>query len=179
VRAYYGYMWGYPGKKLLFMGQEFGQRREWDFGGELEWSLLQYPPHQGLKALVADLNRLYRDIPALHRRDCEAEGYDWIVVDDPDQSVVAWLRLGAEGEAPVAVVSNFTPVPRGDYRLGLPAAGVWREIFNSDVEAYGGSGQGNLGAVRAVATPAHNQPCSAEIMLPPLSTLYFQLASDD
>ena len=178
ARAYYGFMWGYPGKKLLFMGQEFGQRREWDFAGELEWGLLAHGPHQGLQALVRDLNGLYRANGALHARDCEPEGYRWIVVDDKDQSVVAWLRFGEADDPVVAVVCNFTPVPREGYRLGLPAAGTWREIFNSDALAYGGSGLGNLGAVVAEATPAHGFPASAEILAPPLSTLYFQLDRD-
>jgi len=172
ARAYYGFMWGYPGKKLLFMGQEFGQWREWDFAGQLDWPLLEHRPHQGLQAAVRDLNRLYRDIPAL---DCESDGFRWIVVDDKDQSVVAWLRFGEPGDASVAVVCNFTPEPRLVYRVGLPHAGRWREIFNSDAEAYGGSGIGNLGVVEAHGRrPSHGFNASAEITLPPLSTLYLQ-----
>jgi 1,4-alpha-glucan branching enzyme len=174
ARAYYGFMWGYPGKKLLFMGQEFGQWAEWNFDATLDWDLLRYPNHRGLKQVVADLNRLYRDNPALHARDCEAEGFQWLVVDDDTQSVAAWLRRGAEGDRPVAVVCNFTPEPRSGYRLGLPEPGRWAEIFNSDAAVYGGSGMGNLGGVTASAAPAHGQPASAEIVLPPLSTIFFR-----
>ena len=178
VRAYFGFMWGYPGKKLLFMGQEFAQRREWDFAGQLDWGLLDAPAHAGVKAAVRDLNQIYRDTPALYVHDCEGEGFRWIVVDDADQSVAAWLRFGAAGDAPVAVVCNFTPVPRSAYRLGLPGAGRWREVFNSDAAAYGGSGMGNLGEIVAGPIPAHGLDASAEIVLPPLSTLYFRRQTD-
>lgn len=111
ARAYYGFMWGYPGKKLLFMGQEFGQRAEWNFRQSLDWHLLQHAPHAGMSRAVADLNRLYRDLPALHRHDCEPHGFQWIVVDDAAQSVFAWLRRGEPHEPPVVVVCNFTPCP--------------------------------------------------------------------
>ena len=121
ARAYYGFMWGYPGKKLLFMGQEFGQRDEWNFDASLDWRLLDYAPHQGLQALVRDLNRLHQQKPALHARDCEPEGFHWIVVDDAEQSVFAWLRWGGPGEpGPSPWSSNFTPEPRYGYRIGLP-----------------------------------------------------------
>ena len=175
VRAYYGWMWAYPGKKLLFMGQEFAQRREWDFAGELDWERLGAPGHAGVQRTVRDLNRLHREIPALHVRDCEGDGFRWIVVDDADQSVVAWLRFGGPGDAPVAVVCNFTPVPRAGYRIGLPAAGRWREIFNSDAADYGGSGMGNPGGVEADPVNAHGFPASGVLTLPPLATLYFHL----
>ncbi|HEX8669379.1 MAG TPA: 1,4-alpha-glucan branching protein GlgB [Allosphingosinicella sp.] len=175
ARAYYGFMWAHPGKKLLFMGQEFGQEREWNFGTELDWHLLGHPLHAGLKAAVSELNRLYRTIPALHARDCEGEGFRWIVADDADQSVLAWLRFGEPDDAPVAAVSNLTPVPRPGYRIGLPAEGRWTEVFNSDARDFGGSGMGNLGAVTATAHPSHGFPASAEVTIPPLSTLYFQL----
>ncbi len=178
VRAYYGFMWGYPGKKLLFMGQEFAQRREWDFSSQLDWGLLDAPAHEGVRTLVRDLNRLYRDNPALYVRDCEGEGFRWIVVDDAHQSVAAWLRFGAPGDAPIAVVCNFTPVPRSGYRLGLPGPGRWREVFNSDAREYGGSGMGNFGEVVASPVPAHGLDASAEIVLPPLSTLYFRRQTD-
>ncbi len=175
ARAYYGFMWGHPGKKLLFMGQEFGQLREWNFAAELDWHLLGDPLHSGLSAAVADLNRLYRETPALHARDCEPEGFRWVVADDAHQSVLAWLRSGAPGDPPVLVVSNFTPIPRSAYRVGLPSAGRWIEIFNSDAREYGGSGLGNLGAVTAEPHPSHGYPASAEITIPPLATIWFRL----
>ena len=179
LRGYFGFMWGYPGKKLLFMGCEFGQWTEWDFRGQLDWALLDLPTHQGVKRAVADLNRLYRNLPALHRRDGEADGFQWLVVDDEAQSVAAWLRLGEPGEPPVAVICNFTPVPRTGYRLGLPHAGAWREVFNSDSEIYGGSGIGNLGRVQAWPHGAHGQPASAEIVVPPLATVFLEFSGED
>ena len=174
VRAYYGFMWGHPGKKLLFMGQEFGQTREWDFRGELDWRLLQEPLHRGIQKTVGALNRLHRTEPALHSRDCETEGFRWIVADDADQAVIAWLRFGETGDAPIAVISNFMPVAR-HYRIGLPEAGTWAEIFNSDAAEFGGSGLGNRGAVTAQLHPSHGFPASAEIVLPPLATIYLRL----
>ena len=174
ARAYYAFMWAHPGKKLLFMGQEFGQLREWNFAGELDWHLLSDPLHAGLRQCVRDLNTLYRDIPALHARDCEEEGFRWIVVDDAKQSVFAWLRWGGGSDAPVAVFCNFTPVPRFDYRVGLPFPGRWREVMNTDAADYGGSGLGNLGGVEASSDPSHGLPASASLLLPPLATLYFQ-----
>jgi 1,4-alpha-glucan branching enzyme len=170
LRAYYGFMWGYPGKKLLFMGQEFAQRDEWNDAGELDWDLLQYKPHRGMQDLVRDLNRLYRDRPALHARDCEPDGFEWLVVDDKDRSVFAWLRK-APRQQPVAVVTNFTPIPREDYVLPLPKAGRWREILNTDADAYGGTGKGNLGSVQA---SKKGKAISAKVTLPPLATLYFE-----
>jgi len=166
LRAYYGLMWGYPGKKLLFMGQEFAQRREWSEERALDWELLDAPAHAGVQALVRDLNRLYRERSALHARDCEPEGFEWLVVDDAAASVFAWLRK-APGERPIAVVSNMTPQLHGHYRLPLPHDGVWREVLNSDAEIYGGSGKGNLGAVRA-------EHGAAQVVLPPLATLMFE-----
>jgi 1,4-alpha-glucan branching enzyme len=174
LRAYYGFMWGHPGKKLLFMGQEFGQRREWNFNRGLDWDLLAEPAHAGARDFVRDLNRAYRRHPALHARDCEADGFRWVVADDKDQSVFAFLRFGAPGDPPVLVVSNFTPVVRDGYRIGLPEAGRWREILNSDAALYGGSGVGNLGAVEAEPVAAHGYAASAAIVLPPLSTVFFE-----
>jgi 1,4-alpha-glucan branching enzyme len=165
-------MWAHPGKKLLFMGQEFAQGREWSHEGELDWGQAEVPPHRGVKALVRDLNRAYRVERALHERDCEAEGFRWIVVDDRASSVFAWLRTGGDGARPVAAVCNFTPVPRPGYRLGLPLAGRWREILNTDAAAYGGSNAGNAGGVTAAAAPSHGLPCSASLLLPPLATLW-------
>ncbi|WP_036284820.1 1,4-alpha-glucan branching protein GlgB [Methylocystis sp. ATCC 49242] len=178
ARAYYGFMWGHPGKKLLFMGQEFGQMSEWNFAGSLDWDLLNHAPHRGLRDFIRDLNRLYREREALHGRDCESEGFEWIVVDDAASSVFAFVRFGADRSRPVVVVANFTPVPRGAYRLCLPRAGRWREILNSDALAYGGSGMGNLGAVDAREEPCGAFPACADILLPPLATLFFEIESD-
>ncbi|MBV9221313.1 MAG: 1,4-alpha-glucan branching protein GlgB [Methylobacteriaceae bacterium] len=178
ARAYYGFMWAHPGKKLLFMGQEFGQIAEWNFNYSLDWHVLEFWPHAGLKSFVRDLNRVYRATPALHARDCESEGFRWISADDQENSVYAWLRFGGPGDRPVAVVSNFTPVPRYGYRIGLPHAGRWREILNSDATFYGGSGMGNLGAVSAEPIGAHGLPASAAMLLPPLGTLYLEFVGD-
>ncbi|WP_424360426.1 1,4-alpha-glucan branching protein GlgB [Methylocystis parvus] len=178
ARAYYGFMWGHPGKKLLFMGQEFGQTSEWNFASELEWWLLDHAPHRGLRDFVRDLNRLYRGHEALYARDCESDGFEWVVVDDSESSVFAFLRYGADRAKPILVVSNFTPVPRVSYRLGLPRAGEWREILNSDAAVYGGSGQGNLGGIYARAEGFAGFPASADIQVPPLATLFFEFESD-
>ncbi len=174
ARAYYGFMWAHPGKKLLFMGQEFGQTSEWNSAQALPWWLLEHAPHKGLHAFVRDLNKLYRDTPALHARDCEVEGFRWIVVNDDMQSVLAFLRMGAEGDNPVAVVCNFTPEPRMGYRIGLPMPGVWREALNSDSGIYGGSNVGNLGSINAETRPAHGFPASAALTIPPLATLFLE-----
>ena len=168
LRAYYGLMWGYPGKKLLFMGQEFAQRNEWGEARSLDWDLLGAPAHEGMRLLVRDLNRTYRETPALYARDCEGEGFQWLVVEDADASVFAWARH-APGAAPVAIICNMTPMPRGNYRLPLPADGVWREVINTDAAIYGGSGMGNMGQIVA-------QDGAALVTLPPLSTLMFELA---
>jgi 1,4-alpha-glucan branching enzyme len=176
ARAYYGFMWGHPGKKLLFMGQEFGQTSEWNFNEALPWWLLDHKPHQGLQAFVRDLNAAYRSLPALYARDCESEGFRWIVVNDDAQSVLAFLRMGAEGDAPVAIVCNFTPMPRHSYRVGLPHTGYWREALNSDAEVYGGSNMGNLGGVIAEERPAHGFGASAVLTLPPLATLFLEFS---
>lgn len=170
LRALYAFMWGYPGKKLLFMGQEFAQRDEWSEARALDWALLDFAPHRGMRQLIRDLNHLYRSKPALHARDCEPEGFSWLVVDDADNSVFAWQR-NAPDEEPVVVVTNFTPVPRDNYRVPLPQAGRWREIVNTDAGDYGGSGMGNGGFVQAwpVAGGA-----SASMLLPPLSTIMLE-----
>jgi 1,4-alpha-glucan branching enzyme len=174
LRAYFGFMWGHPGKKLLFMGQEFAQRDEWNFDRSLDWHLLGADAHRGVQTLVRDLNRIYRETPALHQRDCEPEGFRWIIGDDAAQSVFAWVRNGDSGAKPIVVIVNMTPVPRHGYRVGLPAAGRWIEILNTDATAYGGSGLGNGGEVYALNEQAHGEPASAVFTLPPLATLYFR-----
>jgi 1,4-alpha-glucan branching enzyme len=166
LRAYYAMMWGYPGKKLLFMGQEFAQRREWSEERSLDWHLMDAPAHRGVADLVRDLNRLYRSTPALHARDCEGEGFEWLIADDADNSVFAWLRK-APGEPPVAVIANMTPALHSHYRLPLPHEGVWAEVLNSDAAIYGGSGKGNMGQVTTSGG-------AAQIVLPPLATIMLQ-----
>ena len=172
LRAYYGFMWGHPGKKLLFMGCEFGQPEEWNHNGELNWPASEKPLHKGVQSLVRDLNRLYRDTPALYRKDAEPDGFQWIATD-PAQSTFAWIRRGAAGDPPVVVACNFTPVPRPHFRIGVPQPGPWREAINTDAALYGGSGMGNLGGVTAMARPQDGQPASMEIVLPPLSAVIF------
>jgi 1,4-alpha-glucan branching enzyme len=175
LRAYYAFMWGYPGKKLLFMGEEFASWNEWNEQKPLDWQLLGHAPHAGVSRLLRDLNRLHRAMPALHARDCEPGGFDWLIADDKANSVFAWQRMSGGGDPPVVVVANFTPVPRENYLLPLPRAGRWRELINTDAHDYGGGGMGNFGEVRAVATGSHGKPASASMVLPPLATLIFAL----
>jgi len=170
LRAYLTFMWTHPGKKLLFMGCEFGQWREWNHDSELDWYLLKYPEHLGVQRLVSDLNRLYREERALHEQDCLPQGFQWLIGDDAHNSVYAWLRWSADGE-PLLVVANFTPVPREGYRIGVPFGERWAEVFNSDAEGYAGSNYGNLGEVASQALPSHGQPLSLGLNLPPLGVL--------
>ncbi|MGO3089619.1 MAG: 1,4-alpha-glucan branching protein GlgB [Galactobacter sp.] len=173
LRAFYGYMWGYPGKKLLFMGQEFGQPAEWDFASQLDWGVLEDPGHAGVQSLVRDLNLLYRDLPALHRRDTDPRGFQWLIVDAVDDQVFAWLRRGAPGEAHVVVVLNLTPVERIGYRVPFPVPGRWIEALNTDSSLYGGADRGNAGAIETEPVPACTEAQSALLNLPPLSATYF------
>ena len=166
LRSLYAFMWGYPGKKLLFMGQEFAQRREWDEGRALDWNLREARAHEGVRSLVRDLNRLYATKPALHARDCEPEGFEWLVADDSANSVFAWVRR-APGAAPIVVIANMTPVARAPYVIAMPENGRWREILNSDAHDYWGSGLGNLGVVEAAGG-------KALITLPPLATIMLE-----
>ncbi len=163
-------MWAHPGKKLLFMGGEIAQWAEWNHDGELDWALLGNSDHAGIQRLVRDLNRLYRAEPALHARDTDGRGFRWVIGDDRANSVFAFLRT-AHGAKPVLVVSNMTPTPRHHYRIGVPHAGNWREIANTDSQFYGGSNVGNEGTVRAVDHAAHGEPHSLELVLPPLATV--------
>ena len=166
LRLYYAFMWGYPGKKLLFMGQEFAQRQEWSEERALDWGLRCSHSHEGVLKLVRDLNRLYREKPALHARDNEPEGFDWLVGDDAANSVFAWLRK-APGEKPIAIIANMTPIARAPYRVPLPHDGRWCEIINSDAKDYWGSGLGNLGGVEA-------KDGAAWVTLPPLATIMLE-----
>lgn len=173
LRAYYGFMWAHPGKKLLFMGQEFGQWQEWNHDGEIDWACLVYHMHQGVQDVVRDLNALYRATPALYAKDCDPDGFQWIEANDAAQSVYAWIRRGGPEDAEVVVVCNFTPLERSAYKLGFPQEGVWREAINTDAECYGGGGRGNLGRITAMRGEWHGQPAGAEITVPPLSTMVF------
>jgi 1,4-alpha-glucan branching enzyme len=173
LRAYFGFMWAHPGKKLLFMGCEFAQEREWNYNQSLDWHLLADPSHRQVQDLVRDLNRLYRDLPALHVRDCETEGFAFIDHGDADNSVLTFVRYGREGDPPVLVVCNFTPVVREAFRVGLPRPGHWTERLNSDAAIYGGSDVGNPGGLDSEPVEWNGQPQSAALRLAPLSTAFF------
>jgi 1,4-alpha-glucan branching enzyme len=174
LRLLFGYMWTHPGKKLLFMGGEFGQRREWNHEDSLEWHVLGLDPrHEGVQRWVADLNRIHRENPALHRKDFSPEGFCWVQRGDWDASVLAFLRQSPDSP-PVLVVCNFTPVARRNYRVGVPQGGRWREILNSDAEYYGGSGIGNYGGADAQPMPYEEYSQSLTLTLPPLSVLLFK-----
>jgi 1,4-alpha-glucan branching enzyme len=171
LRTLFGYMWAHPGKKLLFMGGEFAQRREWTHEGELEWWVSELPGHGGVKRLIGDLNRVYRREAALHQIDFSPEGFEWVDVGNAEMSVLAFLRKSAGNGAPLLVVCNFTPVPRANFLVGVPARGIWREIINTDAREYGGSGWGNLGGVESAPVSAHGRTESINLSLPPLSTI--------
>jgi 1,4-alpha-glucan branching enzyme len=174
LRTLLGFMWAHPGKKLLFMGCEFGQRREWTHEGELEWHCLGGAEHTGVQRFVAQLNRVYRETPALYQVDFSSDGFEWISTDDADASIVAFLRKAADGSPPVLVVCNMTPIPRNSYVFGVPLAGHWRELVNSDASEFGGAGWGNLGGVDSRASPFHGRPHSVSLTLPPLSVLMLE-----
>lgn len=175
LRALYAYMFTQPGKKLLFMGGELGQWREWNHESSLDWHLLAYPRHEGVARLVRDLNTLYRATPALHQLDCHPAGYEWIDANDSDTSVLTYLRWDEQHRQVVLVACNFTPVPRPGYRIGVPRPGFWREVVNTDASAYGGSGLGNLGGVESEPIPWHGREHSLPVLLPPLAVVIFAL----
>jgi 1,4-alpha-glucan branching enzyme len=176
LRAYFAFMFAMPGKKLLFMGAEFAQRREWTHEHSLDWHLTNEPLHGGVQRLVRDLNWLYRTLPALHERDCEADGFEWIDCADADHSTLSWVRK-AHDPADIAVaVSNFTPIVRRGYRIGVPYPGTYRERLNTDAADYGGSGIGHAGQVEAQPVPHHGRPFSLDLTLPPLATILFSRA---
>jgi 1,4-alpha-glucan branching enzyme len=174
LRLLLGYMYAQPGKKLLFMGGEFGQWREWTHDESLEWHLLQYSPHSGLQGWVSDLNRVYRGEPALYEVDFDPAGFEWIDCNDVENSVISLIRKGRSRDDTIAVVCNFTPVTHFNYTIGVPQPGFWRELLNSDAREYEGSGQGNLGGVEAVPIPFHGRPYSLTITLPPLAAVFFK-----
>jgi 1,4-alpha-glucan branching enzyme len=174
LRLLFGYQYAQPGKKLLFMGGEFGQWAEWSHDTSVDWHLLVYPQHAGVQKWVEDLNRLYRQEPALHECDVYPGGFEWVAANDSDQSVLSFLRKGKSSETVILVVCNFTPIPRHEYHIGVPFAGYWRELLNSDAHEYGGSGQGNQGGVMAIEDGSHGFPCSLRVMLPPLAVVFLQ-----
>jgi 1,4-alpha-glucan branching enzyme len=173
LRLLYAYMYSQPGKKLLFMGGEFGQDREWNHDASLEWHLLDQLPHRQLQLLVGELNRLYREEPALHQLDCEPAGFHWLDADDAERSVLVYERIARDGDRIIAAL-NFTPVPRFNYRIGVTAPGLWREILNTDAVNFGGSGQGNLGAAEAAPVRAHGREFSLNVTIPPLGAVLFR-----
>jgi len=177
LRAYYGFMWTHPGKKLLFMGCEFAQPEEWNHGGELNWGAAEQPAHAGVQQLVRDLNALYCGTPALYSTDCVPEGFAWLN-GDAEQSTLGFVRTGGAGDAPVIVMCNFTPVLRHGFRIGTPQAGIWDEVLNTDSEIYGGANNGNLGGVQTDPIACDGHDASIEITLPPLSTVVFRLRAE-
>jgi 1,4-alpha-glucan branching enzyme len=171
LRLLFATQWTMPGKKLLFMGGEFGQWREWDHDRSLDWHLLEEPGHREIQLLVGELNRLYREHRSLHALDCDPRGFAWIDADDAEHSVVVYERRGGEGDPVIVAALNFTPMPWTGYRVGVPEGGVWEEILNTDALVFGGSGQGNLGAVEAEPVAWHGRPFSLSLTLPPLGGL--------
>ena len=179
LRAYYAFMWTHPGKKLLFMGCEFAQGQEWNHNQSLDWHLLDDHKHLGIQQLIKDLNRTYRELPALHERDCDGSGFEWVESNDHERSVLAFLRKGSDESPPVLVVVNFTPTPHPQYRVGVPGAGHYAERLNTDSNAYGGTNMGNSGGVTATPEAWHGRSHSVEIAVPPLATLIFELEDSD
>jgi 1,4-alpha-glucan branching enzyme len=175
LRAYYGFMWAHPGKKLLFMGGEFGQWQEWDFNSSLEWSALKAPNHLGLQRFVRDLNRLYQNEPALHENDFESSGFEWIDASDKDNSVLSFIRKAKSSNEFIVIVSNFTPVVWEGYRIGVPYNGYYLEILNSDSDYYWGGNVGNDGGQATDSNPMHGYQQSLLLRLPPLATIMLKL----
>jgi 1,4-alpha-glucan branching enzyme len=171
LRLVYGYQWTQPGKKLLFMGGELGVWNEWNHDAQLDWAVGEHPAHQGITRWLGDLNKAYRDLPALHRGDCVPEGFQWLIADDRETSVIAYARHG-DGQL-VVVIANFTPVPREGYRVGVPRAGFYREVLNSDAEIYGGAGMGNRGGMHTDDHGSHGHGQSLIVTAPPLAVVVF------
>jgi len=179
LRLLYAYMYAHPGKKLLFMGNEFAQRSEWNHDAELEWHLIEDKFHSGMQRLVKDLNEIYKKERALHETDFKREGFEWIDFSDWEKSIISFIRKSLDGEEIILVICNFTPVPREKYKIGVPRLGFWKEILNTDAEVYGGSGWGNFGGIKASEEPFHNRPYSINVSLPPLGCLYFKYSKGE
>jgi 1,4-alpha-glucan branching enzyme len=178
LRALFGYMWAHPGKKLLFMGGEFGQRREWTHDGELEWWVNERPEHAGVRRWVRDLNRVYQAEGSLHSIDFTSEGFEWIDADNSQMSVTAFVRKSPTAPM-MLIVTNFTPIPHRNFLLGVPQRGRWREVLNSDAHEYGGSGWGNLGGVESAPVAAHGRLDALNLNLPPLATVWLRWEGHD
>jgi 1,4-alpha-glucan branching enzyme len=174
LRTLFGYMWAHPGKKLLFMGGEFGQRREWQHDESLEWYVLDYAGHAGVQRWVRDLNHLYRDEPALHEIDFSPDGFEWIDCCDSEHSVISFVRKSPHSDKVIVAVFNFTPVPHINYQIGVTRGGHWDEVLNSDAEIYGGSGMGNFGGLDAAPVAAHGRFHCLTLTLPPLAAVFFR-----
>jgi len=174
LRLLYGYMYGHPGKKLLFMGGEFGQWDEWDFEKSLDWHLAKEQSHKQLQLWIKDLNAIFAKELALHQLDFERMGFEWVDTQDWEKSIISFSRRGISPDHPIVVVCNFTPMTRQNYRLGVPRSGHWKEILNSDASEYGGSGQGNLGGVTSEVHRYHGRDHSISITLPPFGALFFR-----
>jgi 1,4-alpha-glucan branching enzyme len=174
LRALYGYMYGHPGKKLMFMGDEFGQWREWNYDASLDWHLLDEPMHRGMRKWVQDLNFTYQREPSLHEVDFEGSGFTWIDCNDNENSVVSMIRRARNPQDFTVMLVNFTPVPRHDYRVGVPEPGWYRELLNSDGEMYGGSNMGNGGGVHTEPIPSHGYEQSLNVIVPPLGFVMFK-----
>jgi 1,4-alpha-glucan branching enzyme len=173
LRLLFGYMFAHPGKKLHFMGMEFGQWNEWNHETSLDWHLLDYDNHRGLKHFIRDLNSLLRSYPALYEQDFKPDGFRWIDANDAQNSILSFIRIGKEPGQTVLVILNMTPVPRYNYRVGVPEEGRWEEILNSDAKEYGGSGIGNFGGMESHPVPYHNEEQSINMVLPPLGVVMF------
>jgi 1,4-alpha-glucan branching enzyme len=180
LRLLFAHMYANPGKKLLFMGGDIAQYREWNHDGSLDWDLLHFPPHAGANRWLEDLNKAYRDIPAMHELDMSPDGFEWIDCCDTENSIVSLMRRSkSKPEEVVVVVLNFTPQPRYNYQIGVPRAGHWREALNSDATLYGGSGQGNMGGLDAVPIPMHGRRWSVTLTLPPLGAVFLVSAPEE
>jgi 1,4-alpha-glucan branching enzyme len=174
VRAFMAYMFAHPGKKLFFMGCDIGDYNEWNASASVPWQILQYPMHAGLQACVKELNRLYREQPAMHQVDFEYAGFEWVDIADVEKSIISFIRRAENGSEFILFVCNFTPQPRTGYEVGVPKAGIYEELLNTDAAAFGGSNMGNGGAVTARPIPRHFRPYSISITLPPLAVLAFK-----
>jgi 1,4-alpha-glucan branching enzyme len=177
LRLLYSYMYAQPGKKLLFMGCEFAQFREWAHDSSLDWHLLDLPLNRGMKSFMQQLNRLYRDEAGMHALDCDANGFEWVDCNDSQAGVVSLLRKSRNPADTMLVVCNFTPIPRMGYRIGVPRPGFWCELLNSDAKEYGGGGMGNFGGLDAEEISVHGRPFSVNLTLPPLACVFLKAAS--